>query len=1159
MSSDGSMSTMARQPFRVVSDNSSHHLVEDQYAESLPLGKVSVQATISALEMAKPFPSMDSIPQSTLTHPQEQPFDIEVPRRSSGSSSISESSKLESPSSISHRLDSVISPSLHIQTQTLGSALGINTTASTSSMAASASNVASTSTASAATYTSIAASRRGNRTNQKQSSHKNSAPPPVWARRPSLPTMPSVGNRMSVASVSSFDSLPEGETVPHFATSPLGRSTQEQHRIKGDVNDKRRSKSSDRSIASSSSSALPTIDHEDASESLASTSADDFKKRRHVAMELLQTEQVYLASLRLINDNYYQPLVAHSRGMPSNKVESLSTAAPVLSRKAINEIFSNFVDILHLNLELLSRLDERLSGRSREAPSSRPASIATSASESPKGDEEGRKPWDPEGDCIGDLLVPMAPFLKMYSLYVKNFSSALTRIETERKSNESFARFLKETEKATWGRASNSGGFGFGLGFQAHLLTIVQRIPRYKLLVGDLVRCTPSTHRDYSDLSRAYAVIDQVATSINDHIRQHEIVLVMLGIQRSLIGLTEPLIAPGRSLLKRATMLKACRKNIQSREFFLFTDCLVYAAPINGSIDAASAAWQAFSRYGVPENAIASPFIGPTSPRMIEKKLIGGEATSIHQGRDHIRVRTRTMSGPSQYSVNRHSASLEGQQLQFRAKYSLQDCTVVAVDDVVSSDPSLRHCLEIRTPGKSFAVYVDTFEIKMQWLTAIRNAREEWVSNRRTLHAEEDSIQAKRDRRRSLQVVAPTSRSNPSSGAVRKSSLGFDGLSRGVATESTSDLQNLGRLSHQSSATSLFRVDSNLQSVLGGVNKIKALKVLDEYNAPVWVPDSRADRCACCNEYFGIWRRKHHCRLCGQVVCWACSSKTFLIASYEEGEEDRPARACDTCYESVFPDTPEVTSNVAVSIVSENSEISLRRPSLGRPDSEISIDNTPPTPTSPSLSSSNGGQSSTTLPMDSAEIVVSNEIDNAPSDESTSQAPQDSSASSLPFFPARPFPRRYSQMPSKVTQSRGADTHLLRGNFLSPHVQAATSGLGTFRLVTPRLTTPEAEQSAAFSLPPSASLANISTRDIDGSHLDSPASASGRITMNDYFAGATPGQSELRKSDSRSSIPIQQTSSAFPRKKPLSAAARLSFFYNGLSNSSSMSNLSSKT
>ena len=127
--------------------------------------------------------------------------------------------------------------------------------------------------------------------------------------------------------------------------------------------------------------------------------------------------------------------------------------------------------------------------------------------------------WSSEAGTIGDILVPIAPFLKMYSLFVKNFSSALNRIESERKENDAFARFLKETEKSTWGRGK---GF-FGLGLQAHLLSIVQRIPRYKLLVGDLLKNTPQHHRDHSDLQKAFDMIEQVASTINENVRQHEI------------------------------------------------------------------------------------------------------------------------------------------------------------------------------------------------------------------------------------------------------------------------------------------------------------------------------------------------------------------------------------------------------------------------------------------------------------------------------------------------------------------------------------------------------------------------------------------------------------------------------------------------------------
>ena len=130
--------------------------------------------------------------------------------------------------------------------------------------------------------------------------------------------------------------------------------------------------------------------------------------------------------------------------------------------------------------------------------------------------------WNASVDCVGDILATLAPFLKMYSLFVKNFSSALQRIEYEQKTNELFAKFLKETdqrraakEKVTTTTGGVRQAFGYGLGFQAHLLTIVQRIPRYKLLVDDLVKSTPETHPDFVDLRRASHMIEQVASYIN--------------------------------------------------------------------------------------------------------------------------------------------------------------------------------------------------------------------------------------------------------------------------------------------------------------------------------------------------------------------------------------------------------------------------------------------------------------------------------------------------------------------------------------------------------------------------------------------------------------------------------------------------------------------
>ncbi len=57
-----------------------------------------------------------------------------------------------------------------------------------------------------------------------------------------------------------------------------------------------------------------------------------------------------------------------------------------------------------------------------------------------------------------------------------------------------------------------------------------------------------------------------------------------------------------------------------------------------------------------------------------------------------------------------------------------------------------------------------------------------------------------------------------------------------------------------------------------------------------WVPDHASDSCMSCKELFHfLWRRRHHCRSCGILVCYACGPPrpSKFIASAE--------RACGSC------------------------------------------------------------------------------------------------------------------------------------------------------------------------------------------------------------------------------------------------------------------------
>lgn len=41
---------------------------------------------------------------------------------------------------------------------------------------------------------------------------------------------------------------------------------------------------------------------------------------------------------------------------------------------------------------------------------------------------------------------------------------------------------------------------------------------------------------------------------------------------------------------------------------------------------------------------------------------------------------------------------------------------------------------------------------------------------------------------------------------------------------------------------------------------------------PLWVPDSMSDKCFNCKCSFSLFKRRHHCRLCGRVFCKKCVS-----------------------------------------------------------------------------------------------------------------------------------------------------------------------------------------------------------------------------------------------------------------------------------------------
>lgn len=70
----------------------------------------------------------------------------------------------------------------------------------------------------------------------------------------------------------------------------------------------------------------------------------------------------------------------------------------------------------------------------------------------------------------------------------------------------------------------------------------------------------------------------------------------------------------------------------------------------------------------------------------------------------------------------------------------------------------------------------------------------------------------------------------------------------------------------------------------------------------MWHLDDNVSKCMIAGEEFGTFRRRHHCRACGKVVCDNCSRKRIVIP---DSDNDLPDRVCDECHPLILLDIAE--------------------------------------------------------------------------------------------------------------------------------------------------------------------------------------------------------------------------------------------------------------
>uniref|UniRef100_A0A8C5U5Z3 FYVE, RhoGEF and PH domain containing 2 n=1 Tax=Malurus cyaneus samueli TaxID=2593467 RepID=A0A8C5U5Z3_9PASS len=172
---------------------------------------------------------------------------------------------------------------------------------------------------------------------------------------------------------------------------------------------------------------------------------------------------------------------------------------------------------------------------------------------------------------IGDVIQKLAPFLKMYGEYVKNFDKAVELITAWSEKSPPFQELIADIQKRK---------VCANLTLQHHMLEPVQRIPRYELLLKDYVRKLPPQSPDRSDAEKALEMIFMVAKHSNAAIAEMER-LQNLWVVYQRLGLEDDIVDPSNELIKEGPIQKISTRNNSTSEkyLFLFNNMLLYCVP----------------------------------------------------------------------------------------------------------------------------------------------------------------------------------------------------------------------------------------------------------------------------------------------------------------------------------------------------------------------------------------------------------------------------------------------------------------------------------------------------------------------------------------------------------------------------------------------------
>ncbi|XP_061390661.1 uncharacterized protein LOC133326000 [Musca vetustissima] len=177
------------------------------------------------------------------------------------------------------------------------------------------------------------------------------------------------------------------------------------------------------------------------------------------------------------------------------------------------------------------------------------------------------KELESDMDNVAKAFLKMAPFFKLYSVYAFDYRHALLVLQELTSKNAAFRKFLETTEFCPQVQRK----------LNSLMIAPIQRVPRYKLLLEQVLLYTSPADADFKLLKESVKQIENTVSHINTCVEDQEVTQMLINIQNSLVNRTPNIVKPSRKVIKEGVLNKVTRNGSEIKRYCVLTsDIFMY-------------------------------------------------------------------------------------------------------------------------------------------------------------------------------------------------------------------------------------------------------------------------------------------------------------------------------------------------------------------------------------------------------------------------------------------------------------------------------------------------------------------------------------------------------------------------------------------------------